>query len=290
MAKIRILPYKQRPLSEIRPAYFLKAFGEDVLDMRIFSFGKCNYSCPYCKRNGYDKDDSIINGSMEISEEYFYKALDDAIQKRQVVRLSGGDPICYPDFSLKVLKYVKNHGGITSIAHNGSGTEFVKRVIPYLDFASIDLKASSYKSLQLIAGINENMAKSCFENTIRTIQLLRKSNVYTDIRTCIFSDTSFNELCNIAELIQGDGKCENMFWTLRTYSPVDSFNKMPLTSIEMSELALKLSQKYPKLKIGVRNKWTPEGFIYFLNGHVVECFITKNKKLSFKENKELALV
>ena len=105
--KIKVLPYKGKPLSEIRPSYFLRAFGEDVFDMRIFSFGKCNYSCPYCKREGYDKNGQDIEGAVEIDEEEIFKAVDDAIKKGQVIRLSGGDPVCYPDLALRILKYAK---------------------------------------------------------------------------------------------------------------------------------------------------------------------------------------
>lgn len=49
---IKMLPYRGRIAGEVRPAYFLKAFGWKVPSMRIFSFGRCNFACPYCKRNG----------------------------------------------------------------------------------------------------------------------------------------------------------------------------------------------------------------------------------------------
>lgn len=39
-------------INEIRKAYFLQAFNRPVEDMLIISMGACNYSCPYCKRDG----------------------------------------------------------------------------------------------------------------------------------------------------------------------------------------------------------------------------------------------
>ena len=217
---IKILPYRGKPFEEIRPAYFLKAFGESVLDMRIFSFGKCNYSCPYCKRDGANKDDKeVIEGAIDVTEEEIYIAIDDAISKNQVIRLSGGDPVCYPALAKDLLKYAKSKGGITSIAHNGSGPQFIESNSPYLDFASIDFKAVSYRGLSKIAGIDENMARTCFANTIKTIRILQRNNIYIDIRTCVFSDTTYNQLLEISKFIQGTQTSENLFWTLRTYKP-----------------------------------------------------------------------
>lgn len=264
--EIKVLNYKGQPLSEVRPAYFLKAFGKEVLNMRIFSFGRCNYSCSYCKRDGYNKSSLDICGAVSISEEKFMLAVNDAIAKRQVVRLSGGDPVCYPTFTKKVLKYAKEKGAITSVAHNGSAPYLVQSIVKYLDFASIDFKASTYQKLAKIACIDENMAKQCFDNTIETINILAKNNVYVDVRTCIFEDTTYEELDTIARYIQIGGFNENKFWTLRTYSPVDSCDKKAKTDQEMREIAVRLSQKYTDLKIGVRIKWVPGGFLYFHNG------------------------
>ncbi|MBQ6991409.1 MAG: radical SAM protein [Clostridia bacterium] len=275
---IKVLPYKGKPLTEIRPAYFLKAFGEDVLDMRIFSFGRCNYSCPYCKRDGYDKSVLDINGAVDITEENFMAVVDDAIAKGQVIRLSGGDPVCYPAFAEKVLKYAKSKGGITSIAHNGSGPEFVKKIAPYLDFASIDFKAASYKELGEIAGIDDEMAKTSFINTIETIRILQEFGVYTDVRTCVFDDTQYEQLSQIAKLIQQGNDSSNLFWTLRTYSPVDSFSKGAKTPDEMIDIVKKVSEEYPSLRIGVRAKWEPEGFTYFLGGKQKQKFESKSEK------------
>jgi len=108
---IKVLPYKGKAFDEVRPAYFLKAFGENVLDMRIFSFGKCNYSCSYCKREGSDKiNGEIIDGAIDVSEEEIYHAMDDAISKHQVVRFSGGDPVCYSALVKEIAMYVKSKG------------------------------------------------------------------------------------------------------------------------------------------------------------------------------------
>lgn len=262
--KILMLEYKGKVMSEIRPAYFLKGFNMPVLDMRIFSFGKCNYSCPYCKRGGYDKDNQqIIEGAVEVFEEEIFKEVDDAIKKGQVIRLSGGDPVCYPELSLKILKYAKEKGGITSIAHNGSGTEFVKKLIPYLDFASIDFKGATPEELVQTCNINPNNSEELFNKTIQTIKILTENNIKTDVRTCVFGDTLYEQLEKIAKILSENCNETNLFWTLRKYSSIKECNKETIEIEQLLEYAQKLSHTYNNMMIGVRAKWEPNGFLYF---------------------------
>lgn len=269
---IFVLPYKGENFKERRTAFFLRAFGKEALDMRIFPFGKCNYACPYCKRGGYDKEENlhIIDGAVEVSEKEFYEAVDDAIRNKEVVRLSGGDPACYPQFSYEVLKYAKEHGGITSIAHNGSSPHLAEVLSPVLDSASIDFKASSPEELAEIASIDLKNAPKLFANTIRTIQILSKNNVKTDVRTCIFNTTTYEQLNQIIQLVLQNSNPDNIFYTLRTYSPIDDFDKQAKTPEEMDELARRLSKSNPSILIGVRTKWEPLGFSYYKVGEKLE--------------------
>ena len=264
--KVFVIPNKGKILEEIRPAYFLKAFNCEALDMRIISFGKCNYACPYCKRGGNTKDKTIIAGSVEIDKELLFEKIDEAILKKQVIRLSGGDPVCYPQLSLEILKYAKSKKAVTSIAHNGSSPEFVKTLIPYLDFASIDFKGSNEEELSKIANLSAEFAKKAFLNNIQTISLLTKNSIKTDIRTCVFENTTLDQLEKIAEIIDSNCEKDYVFWTLRTYSPIENCDSKPKTHQEMEDLATALSKKHPGLLIGLRNKWEPEGFSFFRNG------------------------
>lgn len=45
---VRMLKYHGNVAGEVRQAYFLKVFGLTVEPMRIFSFGKCNFTI--CRR------------------------------------------------------------------------------------------------------------------------------------------------------------------------------------------------------------------------------------------------
>lgn len=268
---VYIIPYEGELFKETRQAYFLKAFGESVKEMRIIPFGKCNYSCPYCKRNGYKKQSCIIEGSVAVNESVVFNAVLDAINKGQIVRLSGGDPCTYPSFSIKLLKFVKKHGGTGSMAHNGSSPILIKHLVDnhLLDSLSVDLKAETPEKLGKIAGISPNQATIMWDKTIQTLKVLKYAkDVKVDIRTCVFNDTEYEELLKIGEIIQKNSS-KNVFWTLRKYSVVDNFSTETKDTESMKELAQMLSSKLPNLKIGIRVKWDNGAFFYYMNGK--EC-------------------
>lgn len=266
--KIYIIPYKGELFQERRKSYFLKAFGEEVRDMRIFPFGKCNYFCPYCKRTGYDKKNSVIVGSVEVESEKIFHAISESIKKGEIVRLSGGDPCTYPELSKRMLQYVKELGGNGSMAHNASAPDFIKDLTEncLLNSISIDFKAENAEKLSKIAGISEKSAISMWDKTLKTIEVLKfAKGVKVDIRTCVFNDTSFDELLNIGKIIQKHAN-DRFFWTLRIYSIVDSFSKKTKRPEEMKKLAQCISKQIPNLRMGIRLKWENGAFFYFMNG------------------------
>ncbi|MBP2070793.1 4Fe-4S cluster-binding domain-containing protein [Thermoanaerobacterium butyriciformans] len=263
MSKIFILPYKGEIISEIRPAYFLKAFGKEPLPMRIFSFGKCNFNCEYCKREGQwkNKNGSILH-SVQVEENILYKKIDETISSRQVIRLSGGDPCMYKRLSLKMLKYAKQKGGITSIAHNGSSVELAKTIYPYLDFASIDVKASNAAKFAELTGLTESKSEKMLNNSYKVQKILSENGVLVDVRTCVFADTTIEDLLIIGKKIQESGNITNKFWTIRLYNEIKGSNKKTLKEEDALKMLEIVKKEIPNLKIGIRTKWEPEGFIY----------------------------
>lgn len=263
-----VIPYNGQPFQETRKAYFLKAFGEEVKEMRIIPFGKCNYACPYCKRNGYDKNDCIIKESIKVKEEEVFSAVKDAVEKQQIVRLSGGDPCTYAILSIKILELVKQLGGIGSMAHNGSSPELVQYLVDndLLDSISVDLKGKDPQSLKIVAGISEELSYPMWIRTLGTLEVLKRAkHIKVDIRTCVFSDTTYEELLSIGKIVEQHSN-PNFFWTLRIYSIVDSFSKETKTVEDMRQLAKVLSSQLPELKIGIRVKWEKGAFFYYFNG------------------------
>lgn len=263
--KIKVLAHKGVVGGEIRPLYFYKAMGVDVVDARIISFGACNFSCPYCKREGnFRSSDGSIISAINCVIDSLYKVVDDAIDKKQVVRLSGGDPVVFPEASLAIAKRVREKGGRLSLAHNGSSPSFVKKLIGHgLESAAIDLKAPR-SDMSHRAGLKNGMGAKMYDRSIETQDLLSSSGVLVDVRTPIFSTTTLDDLLEMAADIVKGGRGENEFWTLRVYKPVVGCDWEPPRNIEtVIWMIEQVKAEYPNLKMGLRAKWEPEGFLYF---------------------------
>lgn len=261
MSMVKMITYNNKIAGEVRPAYFLKSFMLGVPSMRIFSFGACNFACPYCKRGGnFVNPDGSIVASCEATEEELLAEASSAVANGEVVRLSGGDPVMYPRVAYRLLKYTSEIGGVGSVAHNGSSLEFIRSIIPYLGFAAIDLKAATPEEYNKRAGL-KSAGRKMLESSLKIIELLSSSNIPTDIRTCIFSTTTISDMLNMAGMICRSG-VSNKFWTIRTYSPVDGCDWKPMpisTALEYIDI---IKQEFPDLKIGIRAKWEKGGFIY----------------------------
>ncbi|APR02725.1 Radical SAM domain-containing protein (plasmid) [Clostridium botulinum Af84] len=247
---------------EIRPAYFLKFFNRTVENMAIISFGKCNFNCLYCKRNGQfkNKEGNIIR-SVSINWNDLKDLIDNAILKGQRIRLSGGDPCMFYKESLYIAKYVwEKYNQKISIAHNGSNFKFVENLLPYLDYVAIDLKSDNNDDFNTIAGIKNG--KKIIDTSLKIQKFCSENDILVDIRTCIFKDTSLEQMLKIAKLITKDNNIDNIVWTIRRYNTVEGCNfKSP--SIEETKNKIKIiKSKYPNLKIGMRNEWEG-GFNYY---------------------------
>ena len=63
---MRIIPFDGKPLGEVREVRFIKVLGREIEKARIVSFGRCNYHCPYCRRDAQFVDEK---GNVLSSEE-----------------------------------------------------------------------------------------------------------------------------------------------------------------------------------------------------------------------------
>lgn len=235
--------------------------------MRIVSFGRCNFRCPYCKRGGQavDRDGNII-ASREFTDRQVFRALEDALAVNQRIRLSGGDPVMYPAESLKIAKWSYAHGRKISLAHNGSSPEFVRKIMPYLDYAAIDLKAWESGSFCRRAGISREAAQKMLENSLAIQKMLSENGVLVDVRTMVFATTSLCDLLETAHLVDTAGNHRNKFLTFRQYKPVRGLAWQPLEEKILLKYIAIVSAAYPDLLMGLRSKWQKGGFKYWRAG------------------------
>lgn len=247
---------------ELRKAFFLEAFDREVETMAIVSFGRCNFKCSYCKRDGQFTDDNgdIIN-TVDCSLDELKALVDDAVAKGRRVRLSGGDPCTCIQESVQIAQYIfdKYHQKI-SIAHNGSYPNLVRFLMPYLDYVAIDLKSPYPDVFSEVTGCSDG--DEMIKRSLLTQKLCTSAGVLVDVRTCVFDHTPLEELLRIAELITAENKLDNLFWTLRVYSPVEGCGYKQPALEKIKGFIAEIKAKYPKLKIGMRNKWEG-GFNFF---------------------------
>lgn len=244
------------PCSELRRAHFLAAFGREVETVRIVSFGRCNFHCPYCKRDGqYVDEDGNIISSADFADEAVFAALEDAVGKGQRVRLSGGDPCMHLADSLRIAQWARDRGQKISIAHNGSSPKFVEAVLPYLDYAAIDLKSSDLDDFNLRAGLKNGQGARMLARSIQVQDMLSRAGVLVDVRTPVFAETTIDDMLHVAELVVADGDVGNEFLTFRCYRPIAGLDWRVPAPEAVGEMAAEVSRRFPQLPIGMRARW-----------------------------------
>ncbi len=249
---------------EIRKLYFYEAFNKPAAMSRIISFGKCNFACPYCKRDcqfmSFDGSVIVSRGMPMIEIE---AACKDAISKGQVVRFSGGDPCMFPRETLALAKFVKEQGGRFSIAHNGSAPRWAVQMAELgMESAAIDIKGTR-KEIGVTAGIPAHTAEKMYERSIETQDLLSSIGVLVDIRTPVFRHTTLEDMIEIASDINRAGDRSKEFWTWRVYKPVRGcdWQKPDLDFVRW--MIAEVKREFPAMKIGLRAKWETKGFLFF---------------------------
>jgi len=264
---LKCLLFKGELWKEVRPLFFYKWLGKDIVNARIVSLWACNFACPYCKRDWQFRDDdwSIIS-SVNVSIWDIKKVINDATQKWQIVRFSGWDPVAYPEEVLELARYISDKWNSFSIAHNWSSPIFVKKLLDYnLESAAIDLKATR-NEINMRTWLNNGSGSRMYDNSLMTQKLLSSNWVLLDIRTPIFSSTTLDVLIELArDIVKTNGKnLNNVFWTLRIYKPVEWCDrKAPATKESIIWMIKEIKKIYPELNIWLRAKWEKWGFLYF---------------------------
>ncbi len=230
--------------------------------MSIISFGSCNFNCVYCKRDGQfrDNNNEIIN-SVECSFEELKDIVKKEIEKGRRIRLSGGDPCMYVKEALGIAQYVKNNfNQKISIAHNGSCPNIVKFLSSYLDYVAIDLKSPYPEEFSQITGMENGM--DMIKRSLQTQKICTTQGILTDVRTCVFKHTTLQELKDIAQMVVQNNDINNLFWTVRCYSPIESCSFEAPEKEVFLQYMQEIKKEFPQLKIGMRARWEG-GFVFF---------------------------
>jgi pyruvate formate lyase activating enzyme len=264
-----LLKYGNAVCGEVRKADFLAYFNRPIETTRIVSFGSCNFHCQYCKRDGQwvDSNGNIIRAS-EVEDSLVFEKLEMALERGERIRLSGGDPVMHPKDSLKIAKWAMEKGQKISMAHNGSSVRFADMMLPYMDYVAIDLKGHNATEYANRAGIPLTSSANMLQSALDVQNLFAQNGILVDIRTPIFGDTTLDSLCQMAELILKNG-VENKFWTLRKYNKVKHCTFLEPQGEYVSELAYQVSEKFPELPVGIKEKWKNSSFNILQGGEII---------------------
>jgi len=281
-----MLPYgdKQKVGWETRRLYFDLARAEDglfnttpvlrrVADVksalpvtRIVSFGQCNVSCPYCKRDcQFRDDDGNVIIATDVALRDIVALCDGAHGRGETVRFSGGDPVVFPKQTLAIAAYMeKRHGAKVSIAHNGSGPTWVRKLAPRLSSAAIDIKGVPEK-MGRIMGVDQKLGERIYALSEETQAVLSAQGVVLDVRTPIFGDTSLDEMRRLAETVAKNNP-RTTFWTWRLYKAVHGCDWVVPQKESVFEMLDRISAEFSLHWMGVRAKWERGGMAYWYAG------------------------
>ena len=141
----------------------------------------------------------------------------------------------------------------------------MKLIAPYLEYAAIDIKASSGAEFATRAGLGSKaIGQKMLENSLKVQSFLtQECKILVDVRTCVFADTTLDDLLKIARMIVSNNDTSRVFWTVRGYNPVEGVDwRKPNHESLLNNLDI-VAETFPKLKIGYRDKWVDAKFHYF---------------------------
>jgi pyruvate formate lyase activating enzyme len=124
------------------------------MSLVIFTAG-CMLRCPYCHNPG------IINGGMKMEINEIFKEIDDSLDFIDSVVLTGGEPLIQNEGVFEIVKYCKNIKLDIKIDTNGYYPEKLEKLVMYVDYVALDIKAPFNKYKEIIGeDIGENVRKS----------------------------------------------------------------------------------------------------------------------------------
>ena len=140
----------------------------------IFTQG-CNFRCYYCHNPELVYPD-LFSESMKLEEIFSFlrnrRGLIDGVV------FCGGEPTLQKDL-FEVVVEIKNMGYLVKIDTNGSNPEVLEKVLPFVDYVAMDIKAP----LDGVLYQEICKAKVDISKIRKSMELLRKSNKKYEFRT-----------------------------------------------------------------------------------------------------------
>ena len=200
----------------------------------VFTFG-CNFNCWYCHNRRIIEDKS----SEVISEEAVLNFLAKRKGFIDGLVISGGEPTLNAELESFIRK-VKELGFKVKLDTNGTNPDVVEKLLNdnLLDFVAMDVKTSKENYNKLVG------REVDFEKIVKTIELLKNSNIDYEFRTTFAPDVSLLDTEEIGKLI-----CGAKAYAIQKYNPPEFLDKPYITIPHKREdffRALEIAKKYVK--------------------------------------------
>jgi len=108
------------------------------------------------------------------------------------------------------------------------------------------------------------------QNSLACQRILADAGKPVDVRSCIFSTTTFSDMCRLAEMICNNGNTQNKVWTIRAYNPIPGLEWEPMQREQTLDYIQKISARFPDLLIAYRVQWIGGGLQFWKGGKILK--------------------
>lgn len=153
----------------------------------------CNFRCPFCYSPELVLPEEIEKHPA-IKEKDFFDFL---LGKKGLLDgcvICGGEPTINGEELVDFCKKIKEMGFLIKLDTNGSNPDVLNKVIPFIDYIAMDIKAPLNDKYKDFSGID------CLEEIKESIELIKRSGLDYEFRTTITSH-SIDDILEIANYI-----------------------------------------------------------------------------------------
>jgi len=171
-----------------------------VISATVFLIG-CNFKCGFCQNPELACPD-LASGLSQISQDDFFKFLDERIELLEGICITGGEPTINSDLP-KFIKKIKEKGFLAKLDTNGSNPKVLEKLIneKLVDFIAMDIKTSPEKYEKAIN------VKIDLKRIEASTELIKDSGIDYEFRTTVVPGiVEKDDIIKIGEWLQGAKK------------------------------------------------------------------------------------
>ena len=195
----------------------------------IFTKG-CNFLCPFC----HNKTLLTSDGETDYTEESVIEFLSSRQGILDAVTITGGEPLLQQDIE-PFLQKLREMDFLVKLDTNGYSPEKLEKVLPYLDYIAMDLKAPITK-YDLLAGQKIDTTK-----INKSVTIIKNFSGEKEFRT-----TLVHPLLDVDDIkqIYEENQLGDIPYFLQNYRPIDDYTEQEMWSFSKEELE-KIAKEIP---------------------------------------------